>query len=438
MTRGAGMTARQSIFYLASLLSALLAMKTKENAFTLPVMVALYEFMFFRGPVRKRTLGLLPFFLTMLIVPFSLGVNAQEAVGSVTGGPSGRVYLFTELRVIVTYMRLLLLPINQNIYYDYPVYHSFLRPEVAVSAVFILAQIALALYLVLKSGKAPALRLVGFGILWFFIALSVESGIVPLPMVINEYRVYLPSAGVFIAVSAGAGLLPWRKTAVVVLCLITLIFSGAAYKRNSLWGSRVSLWEDTVRKSPGKTPARNNLGLAYQAEGKTDKAIEQFQAVLKIEPDPPAHNNLGNIYSAGGRIDDAIGHYTEALRLKPDYAEARMNLGLAYKAKGLTDKAIEQLGAALREMPDAQAHNELGIAYAEKGAGDRAEEHFRAALGLRPDFAKARYNLGLLYLKRGDVLRARQELKEALEIEPDYPNAKNLLAETYKFSRDIP
>ena len=36
------------------------------------------------------------------------------------------------------------------------------------------------------------LRLIAFGILWFFVTLSVESSIIPIPMIICEYRVYLP------------------------------------------------------------------------------------------------------------------------------------------------------------------------------------------------------------------------------------------------------
>lgn len=39
--------------YAVSFLSAILAMKTKEIAFTLPVVIALYEFMFFEGNIKR-------------------------------------------------------------------------------------------------------------------------------------------------------------------------------------------------------------------------------------------------------------------------------------------------------------------------------------------------------------------------------------------------
>jgi hypothetical protein len=45
------------LWYLTSLVSAVLAMKTKQIAFTLPVMIVLYEFLFFSGKVTGAAPG---------------------------------------------------------------------------------------------------------------------------------------------------------------------------------------------------------------------------------------------------------------------------------------------------------------------------------------------------------------------------------------------
>ncbi|MBI4824405.1 MAG: hypothetical protein HY805_09300 [Nitrospirae bacterium] len=112
------------LLYLASILSAIFAMKTKENAFTLPLVIALYEFLFFKGSLGKRILYLIPLLLTMLIIPLTL-IGIDKPVGEIISGvePATRGYgeisrgdyLLTQFRVIVTYIRLLFLPINQNI-----------------------------------------------------------------------------------------------------------------------------------------------------------------------------------------------------------------------------------------------------------------------------------------------------------------------------------
>ncbi|MBI4412380.1 MAG: hypothetical protein HY541_07855, partial [Deltaproteobacteria bacterium] len=184
------------VWYVASLLSTLLAMKTKENSFTLPFMILLVEWVFFRPVRKKQWMALIPFLLTLLIVPFSMGAApGEEQFAQQTMSLSRTDYLFTQFRVIVTYLRLLVLPINQNVDYGYPAYHSLFEPTVFASFLLLLSLFTPAVYLLFrpKSGTAPVqgnvqsstlnfelltlnfpLRLVSFGILWFFITLSIE------------------------------------------------------------------------------------------------------------------------------------------------------------------------------------------------------------------------------------------------------------------------
>ncbi len=367
-SRQAGMTARQSIFYLASLLSALLAMKTKENAFTLPVMIALYEFFFFSGPVRRRLIYLIPFILAMLIIPLTL-IGVDKPIGEIIGGigpamgGSGEIsrtdYLFTQFRVIVTYIRLLFLPVKQNIDYDYPVFGSFSNPQVLLSFLFLLSVFGLGAYLLYRSRLRAHLRLASFGIFWFFITLSIESSIISLPMLINEYRVYLPSAGIFSVLTGGLFLLSekfWGKwgQAVVMLFLAVIapVFSYATYTRNAVWKSEISLWEDAVRKSPDKARVHFNLGEVYQDTGLTDKAVEHYKTALRLKPDyAEAHNNLGITLAVIGS-ENAIEHFQTALSLKPDIKGAHFNLGIIQLGNGFPEEARREFEMELRINPE--------------------------------------------------------------------------------------
>ncbi|HWR58589.1 MAG TPA: hypothetical protein VN328_06845, partial [Thermodesulfovibrionales bacterium] len=216
-------------YYFLSLISAVLAMKTKEIAFTLPLVIALYEFMFFGGGLKKRILYLVPLLLTMLIIPLgliSIGKPTGEIIGDVSDATkvgtdiSRWDYLFSEFRVIVTYIRLLFFPVNQNLDYDYPVYHSFSDPNVFLSFLLLVSIFGLGVYLAYRSwfmahrkrlqanetltpdNELSAMsyqRLIAFGIFWFFITLFVESSVIPIADVIFEHRLYLPSVGFFIA-----------------------------------------------------------------------------------------------------------------------------------------------------------------------------------------------------------------------------------------------
>ncbi|GAB4544347.1 MAG: hypothetical protein Fur0020_13720 [Thermodesulfovibrionia bacterium] len=120
----------RALYYLACLVLAVFAMKAKENAFVLPISIMLYEIIFFGADIKKRALSLIPILLAMLIVPLSIiDINKPMVdVGEATRGASTLTrwqYLMTSFRVIITYIRLLFLPINQNLDYDYPVYDSF-------------------------------------------------------------------------------------------------------------------------------------------------------------------------------------------------------------------------------------------------------------------------------------------------------------------------
>jgi len=192
-------------------------MKTKEIAFTLPATVVLYEFMFFKSSVRKRLIFLAIVALTLTIIPLSL-LHSDKPLSAILSELSERTriqtdmprwhYLVTQMRVIVTYLRLVFLPVGQNLDYDYPIYHSLFTPQVFFSFLLLLAIVGSALYLLSASrsrhsGSSPRAvpyRLISFGIFWFFITLSVQSSIVPIVDVIFEHRVYSPSVGLFIAI----------------------------------------------------------------------------------------------------------------------------------------------------------------------------------------------------------------------------------------------
>ena len=442
--------AEQYFFLALSLIATVLAMKTKENAFTLPFVIALYEFFFFTGEVRARIVRLIPILLTLFIIPLTL-IGIDKPVGEIiasvgpatvdSAGVSRWDYFITQFRVVVTYIRLLFLPINQNLDYTYSLSVSFSDMRVIASFLLLLCFAGLAFYLYKRSFVAiPDLRIAAFGIFWFFITLSVESSIIPLQTTIDEYRVYLPSVGFFISIIVGIFLFTLRsKSANIrylttsILIVMVLLTSYLSYARNSLWASKTSLWEDVVRKSPESVRARNNLGNAYMSQGATDNAIEQYAAALKLNPDfSVTHNNICNAYMSKGLLDKAIEHCIIALKINPEQVESRINLGSAYKAKGLIDEAIEHYNIALGMRPDfAGTYNNLGNAYMMKGMADKAIEYYNTNLKLDPGSAKTHNNLGNAYAEKGQADKAIEHYNIALKLDPGSAKTHNNLGNAY-------
>jgi tetratricopeptide (TPR) repeat protein len=439
--------------YALSILSAVLAMKTKETAFTAPIAIAMYEFMFFTGKRKKRLLGLVPILLTMAVIPVTM-ISLSGSGIDVLGGTGASVvsvpdYLATEARVIVTYLRLLLFPVNQNLLYDYPLSHSFWEPRVIVSFVFLASILGLGVYMLRRSygggriesfdGGRSAARLAAFGVFWFFLALSVESGVVPLEA-INEHRLYLPSAGAFMALVTGAFMVfegagdrrKLRAGAVLSVLVIAMLVT-AAITRNNVWKTDIGLWGDVVKKSPRNAKAHNNLGSQYKQYGSADKAIEHYRKAVELNPDyADAHYNLANEYNDRGKTEKAAVHFSTAVMIRPDYAEAHNNLGVAYSSLGRTDSAIEHYRRAVELNPDyADAHYNLANEYKAKGRSDKAIEHFRAAINLRPDHFEAYNNLGVVYRAKGFNNKAIEQYLTAIRLRPEYAETHNNLGVAY-------
>ncbi|MHB8846028.1 MAG: hypothetical protein ACYC7L_14915 [Nitrospirota bacterium] len=191
--------------FIAAMLLSLLAMQSKEWAVTLPAIVILYDFVFLSEgnlkPVLSRWWAYLlvaaPWALALSKIPvFAAQPGASYGIGMTSvRGITPLTYLMTSLNVLWTYIRLLILPINQNLDYDYPIAKTLLEFPTALSLIGHLTVIIAALWLYRKKHSL----LISFGIAWFYITLSPVQSFVPIVDVIFEHRVYMPSIGFFLA-----------------------------------------------------------------------------------------------------------------------------------------------------------------------------------------------------------------------------------------------
>jgi len=424
--------------YLLSLGAVYLGQMTKEIIFTVPFTLLAIELAFFEGALKRRLLALAPFLLALAVIPFMLfGPGAGQGVGSNVHADQlidlGRIskhdYLVTQFRVIATYLRLLVLPIGQTLEYDYPIFTSIFTPEVFASFILVLSLFsgAVCLFSRFLRGGSPYLALVATGVVWFFVTISVESSIIPIQDVIFEHRLYLPSVGAAIAASsllffvAGRwGQAPWKALAISFVIMV-LPLGAASYARNAVWHDGVTLYEDAVKKSPGKERARFNLARAYNRSGEYQKAIEQYNESLKLKPgNEKAYYDLARIYMNMGEHERAIYNFGEVLKRTPADPYAHHFLGMTYAMKGDADRAIDSFYNAIELRPFfGAAHYNLGLALIEKGDLAGAEEHLNRARSFDPSNADILKGLGRLYAKAGDRGRALEFYGRAIRFRPE-------------------
>ena len=306
----------------ASAALAICAVLSKENAVSLPAALLLAEWVGFGRPQRWRRIAAAA--VAMLIVvavpvlwksvewqPFtpaqsrmSLLARIGNAVFATAFGrsqsrPGALAYLLTQATVLPRYLHLVVFPFGLNVDPDVPIASGLTVPVLA-GAAFLAGLAALG---VSQMRRRP---LAAFGILWFFITLSVESTIIPIDDVMVEQRMYLPMAG--LAVSAGwmvaAG---WFRVPRLTASLGALLLGGLValtFARNLVWQTPITLWLDAAEKSPEKLRPQVNLGAAYHNAGRLDEAVVHYCRALALNPyDELAADNLELALTQLGRLE---------------------------------------------------------------------------------------------------------------------------------------
>ncbi len=425
--------------YFFSIFSAVLAMESKEIAFTLPVIIVLVEFMFFRDNTVQRLVRLIPFILTMAIIPAKLlqlatpeSSEKAESVSSAInlvnfGGISSWDYLITQFGVIMTYIRLLFLPVGQNFDYDIPLQKSFFNLEVLLPLALLLIIVLTGFYLLNRSRECRLYKIMAFGIFWFFITLSVESSIVPIDDLIFEHRAYLPSVGFFFFLLAGSAVLfnRWTnksiersKTVTFLLVLTVFGFSAAAIVRNLVWQDEVIFWKDVVKKSPNKARPYVGLGNALMQQSKyvpaeNDKDIFEEIVLMKAGSEK--------------QTQAAINAFKEAIRIEPKNPLGHRALAEALMLQKNYDEALRSLLIASELQPKSSIPYAMrGAIFEAKNDFVRARQEYLEAVKVEPSSYMPHLKLANIYAKEGNHQDAIKELEFVMRIYPDESVLKKL------------
>lgn len=415
--------------YISSLTAAVLAMESKEIAFTLPIIITLIEFMFFRENLASRIVKLSPFIVTMAIIPIKLmGLSSHEiqekservsdAINLVNfSGISSGDYLMTQFGVIATYLRLLFLPVRQNLDYDYPLHHHFFTQEVLLPLALLLMIAGTGCYLLYHAKENRFFKIMAFGIFWFFITLSVESSIVPIEDLIFEQRVYLPSIGFFIFFLAGVAALfkhftssslASSKSATFLLLVVIACLSAATIARNMVWQDEVAFWNDVVSKSPHKSRAHRWLGGALLRQSKYIVDGANMMDDLVVLKDGSEQQLLA-----------AINALKEAIRLAPKSPLAYRQLAEAQMLQKDYDEALRTLATSSELQPASPVPYAMrGELFEAKKEIAQARREYLAAIKINPSYHVPHLRLADIYAREGNTQDAIRELESVMKSYP--------------------
>ena len=223
------------------------------------------------------------------------------------------------------------------------------------------------------------------------------------------------------------------------VCMVAFGMRGIAYQKKGEFERAISDYDEVIKIDPKHAAAFNNRGIAYKEKGDFERAISDYDEAINLYPENAlAFNNRGSAYQAKGDFERAISNFDEAIKIDPKNAAAFNNRGNAYKEKGDFERAISDFDKSIKLKPkNAGAFNNRGTAYREKNDFERAIRDFDEAIKLNPKHADIFNNRGIAYAKKGEIDCAISDFGEAIKIDPKDAIAFNNRGNAYREKGDF-
>lgn len=231
-----------------------LATLSKESGALFPMFCLLLEALFFRRRGASDRRFLVVCYVLFLVLPAVAGgyyvfehLSERLANTYLARGFTPYERLLTEARVLVSYLLLLLVPVQRRMGFyhdDLEVSTGWLQPPPTLAALFL---IAFVLWTTWRFRKRQPVY--SFGVLFFFAGHLLESTVLPLELMF-EHRNYLPSVGIVLALVAGVGAGLHHRLKVILAAAAIAILAGVTFLRVDTWSSPRKMYEYMYRAHP--------------------------------------------------------------------------------------------------------------------------------------------------------------------------------------------
>lgn len=195
---------------------------------------------------------------------------------------------------------------------------------------------------------------------------------------------------------------------------------GNAYVAEGEYDRAIQDYDQAIKVNPNYAKAFNNRGVAYARKGQHDLAVRDFNEAVKLDPDyAVAFANRAETYLTAGQHDRAAKDYDEAIRLKPMIGAAWNGRCRTHAAIGELQRALADCAEAVRLEPNAAALDSRGLVYLKLGQLDLAIDDYSAALQRDPKLAASLFGRGVAYSRKGETNRADADFAAAKAIAPN-------------------
>jgi tetratricopeptide (TPR) repeat protein len=232
-----------------------------------------------------------------------------------------------------------------------------------------------------------------------------------------------------------------KRAGVAILSVIGVLLAGAAVAQTRDENAKTcagdnpdasvaactALIQGGQETDEGLAIAHNNRANAYINKGDNDRAIQDLDEAVRIDPNyATAYYNRGIAYNNKDQHERAIQDFDQAIRLKSDYIAAYNNRGSAYDDLGQYERAIQDYNEVIRRDPNyGMAINNRGVAYKNLHQYERAVADYTKAISLDQSKANRWANRCWARMILGKLKEALADCDHSLKLNPTYGDAHN-------------
>jgi tetratricopeptide (TPR) repeat protein len=406
----------------------LLALLSKEQAMTLPVMATVFEY-FYREDrsatsMREKLSRVGPLWavaaLYLCVRTLILG-----GVASVVLRPnlSWHDTLLSAVSLIGKYIGKLIWPAHFSAFY---VFH----PSSHFTDAGVLLGLAGLLVCTIVFGLLwKHAHLLSFTFLLIFLPLGPVLNARWMPAsVFGERYLYLPSVGFCWLVGWGAVKLwnaegpqvlrPLARAIPALVAMIALLYAVRTVTRNRDWASDEVLYRQALESQEDASLIRTDLGAIFYDKERLADAEREWQASLSNGPGNVfALDNMALLRHRQRRYIESLDYSWRALRWRPAFTMAHVNLAETLADMGRHAEAEWQFRIATTLSPlSTRAHNGYGKFLVHAGRTEDARNEYERSVAA-DSTADAYDQLGKIYLSWQDLPRAEQAFRRSLRVD---------------------
>jgi protein O-mannosyl-transferase len=374
------------------------------------------------------------YWIFQLVFTWKLGEFSRTPVAN---------YWLTEPWVAMRYLGKFFIPVHLSVDTDFGAFAHFWDPLALAGYVGLAALVGLAIF----TGRRSRWRAVSFGLWWFLLALLPDA-IVPQRVVEADWRMFLPFAGLALAVAGAASialeavpqgsieeprrLVPLSLVAVLATAILG-VFGWATFERSEVWESEATLWRNAMEVSPHNGRAFMNYGLTRMAGGDPVAAFDYLQKAAVVTPrDPLIDIYLALAYERVSRSAEAEGQFRRAMADGPSWSPAYASYAQWLLNKSRTPEALAMASKAIALDPyDLTGRRALMDAMAQGHEWAKLKQFANETLRLLPYDPDGQRSLQVAQTGLDQVVRAETVAKT----EPTVNNYLALSVQYYQTQR---